>query len=79
MIYKLVVPSTADGALSVTILKWLKKVGDPVTKGEDMVQASTEKITLYVTAPNDGTLVEIRVAVGGKVRVGDELGSIEGS
>jgi pyruvate/2-oxoglutarate dehydrogenase complex dihydrolipoamide acyltransferase (E2) component len=79
MNYKLVVPSTADGALSVTILKWLRKAGDQVTKGEDVVQASTEKITLYVPAPADGTLTEILVSEGTKVNVGDALGTIEGS
>ncbi len=79
MLHKLVVPSTADGALSVTVLNWLKKVGDPVIQGEDLVEAKTEKITLYVTAPANGTLIEILVPSGEKVRVGDELGSVEGS
>jgi pyruvate/2-oxoglutarate dehydrogenase complex dihydrolipoamide acyltransferase (E2) component len=79
MVYKLVVPSTADGSLSITVLKWLKKTGDPVVKGEDLVEAKTEKITLYVTAPATGTLVDIRVPAGARVRVGDELGTVEGS
>lgn len=79
MLYKLVVPSTADGALSVTVLKWLKKIGDPVVKGEDLIEAKTEKITLYVTSPANGTLAEIRLEAGARARVGDELGTVEGS
>jgi pyruvate/2-oxoglutarate dehydrogenase complex dihydrolipoamide acyltransferase (E2) component len=79
MVYKLVVPPTADGNLNITVLKWLKKTGDSVVKGEDIVEAKTEKITLYVTAPTNGILVEILIPVGAKAKVNDELGSIEGS
>lgn len=79
MLYKLVVPSTADGALSVTVLKWLKQVGDPVAKGEDLVEVKTEKITLYITSPENGTLAEIRLQAGERARVGDEVGAVEGS
>ena len=48
------VPPTADGALQVTIRSWHMAVGDTVTKGADLVEAKTEKITLYVTAPANG-------------------------
>jgi pyruvate/2-oxoglutarate dehydrogenase complex dihydrolipoamide acyltransferase (E2) component len=79
MQHKLVIPSTADGALAVTVLRWAKNVGDPVVKGEDLVELKTEKITLYVPAPCDGTLAEIRLPVGNLARVGDELGAVEES
>jgi len=79
MHYDVVVPSTADGSLEVTIASWIKEVGSPVTKGDDLAEATTEKITLYVTAPADGTLVEITVPVGGKARVGQVIGALEGA
>lgn len=78
MRYAIAVPRTADGALAVTILKWLNSVGDTVTKGHDLVEAKTEKITLYVTVPADGQLVEIVVQAGQKVSVGEVLGYVEG-
>jgi pyruvate/2-oxoglutarate dehydrogenase complex dihydrolipoamide acyltransferase (E2) component len=79
MRYDIVVPPTADGAFEVTIASWIKEVGSPVTKGEDLAEATTEKITLYVTAPTDGTLVDIVVPAGGEARVGEVIGVMEGA
>ena len=47
-------------------------------KGQDLAEATTEKITLYVTAPAQGTLTEIFVQVGSKVKVGTVIGALEG-
>jgi pyruvate/2-oxoglutarate dehydrogenase complex dihydrolipoamide acyltransferase (E2) component len=64
--------------LQVTVRSWNRAVGDTVTQGADLVEAKTEKITLYVTAPADGTLAEITIAAGQKARVGDVIGYVEG-
>ena len=74
---EITVPPTADGALQVTLVDWIKKVGDSVGKGEDLAEATTEKITLYITASADGILKEIRVKPGKKVSVGSVIGVIE--
>ncbi len=79
MLYDIVIPPTADGAMEVTVVSWIKKVGDPVRKGEDLAEATTEKITLYVTAPADGTLLEIAISAGTKVAVGAVIGAMEGA
>jgi pyruvate/2-oxoglutarate dehydrogenase complex dihydrolipoamide acyltransferase (E2) component len=73
----IVIPQTADGALEVTVVSWIKKVGAPVSKGEDVAMATTSKITLYVTAPADGILSKIIVSEGSKVPVGTVIGIIE--
>ncbi|MEW5721717.1 MAG: biotin/lipoyl-containing protein [Thermodesulfobacteriota bacterium] len=78
MNYDIVVPATADGALVVTIVSWLKTEGEAVAKGEDLAEAATEKITLYIIAPADGRLKEIRVPAGGKVNVGEVIGVLTG-
>ncbi|MDI7259354.1 MAG: lipoyl domain-containing protein [Thermodesulfobacteriota bacterium] len=78
MNYDIVIPPTADGSAEVTIVSWLKNVGSSITKGEDLAEAATEKITLYVTAPENGTLEEIRVTVGEKARVGQVIGVMAG-
>jgi 2-oxoglutarate dehydrogenase E2 component (dihydrolipoamide succinyltransferase) len=77
MRHKVRVPPAADGALAVTIVAWLKDVGDEVTQGEDLVEATTEKINLYVIAPANGKLVEILSPVGEQARVGDVIGLVE--
>ena len=78
MHYDIQIPPTADGALEVTVVSWIKAVGDQVSRGGDLAEATTEKITLYVTAPADGTLSEIIVTAGSKVKVGTIIGVLEG-
>lgn len=76
MEHKITIPHTADGALNVTILRWIKSVGEPVTRGQDIAEAKTEKINLNITAPADGILAEIISPVGTQVRVGDVIGIV---
>ena len=78
MLYEIEIPPTADGSLEVTVVSWLKEAGDQVSKGQELAEATTEKITLYVTSPADGTLSEIIVEAGSKVKVGTVIGVIEG-
>jgi len=77
--YDITIPPTADGAREVTVVSWIRKIGDPVKKGQDLAEATTEKITLYVTAPADGTLSEILTEPGTKVKVGTVIGALEGA
>jgi pyruvate dehydrogenase E2 component (dihydrolipoamide acetyltransferase) len=72
------VPSTADGALEVTVQRWLTDLGQPIQKGQDLVELTTEKIALYIPAPVDGTVAEIHVAAGGRARVGQVVGVVAG-
>ncbi len=76
MDYDIVVPSTADGALQVTMVSWIQKPGDSVESGQDVAEASTEKITLYITAPVTGVVKSIAVAEGEKADVGDVVGTM---
>ena len=76
MDYDIVVPSTADGSLQVTIVSWIRKSGDSVEMGQDLAEASTEKITLYITAPVTGVVKSIAVAVGEKADVGQVVGTM---
>jgi pyruvate/2-oxoglutarate dehydrogenase complex dihydrolipoamide acyltransferase (E2) component len=77
--YDIEIPPTADGALEVTVVSWIKQAGEPVSKGQDLAEATTEKITLYVTSPAEGTLSEIMVDAGSKVKVGTVIGVVEGA
>lgn len=78
MQYPLVVPRTSDGALKVTILRWINNVGDDVRKGFDLVETKTEKITVYITVPENGKLTQILKAAGEIVDVGEVVGYVEG-
>ena len=78
MKYPIIVPRTSDGALKVTILRWIKNVGEDVRKGDDLVETKTEKITIYVSVPETGKVSEILAPVGQLVDVGEVIGYVEG-
>ena len=78
MRYDVKIPATADGSLAVKIGNWLKEAGDEVKIGQDLCEAATEKITLYVTSPANGVLVEVLAQTGEKVRVGSVVAVVEG-
>jgi pyruvate dehydrogenase E2 component (dihydrolipoamide acetyltransferase) len=78
MEYNITVPHTADGALNVTILRWIKQPSSSVTKGEDLAEGKTEKINLNITSPATGILKQITAPVGTILRVGDVVGVVEG-
>lgn len=67
------VPKLGLTAEEVTIAKWLKNPGDPVTAGEPFVVVETDKAALDVEAPGDGFLSAQRVEEGGVIAVGAEL------
>lgn len=58
------------------IAGWLKKQGDPVKKGETLLEVTTEKITNTVEAPADGILLKIIAAEGEELPIGALLGLI---
>jgi pyruvate dehydrogenase E2 component (dihydrolipoamide acetyltransferase) len=41
------------------IIKWLKKEGDPVKRGEEILELETDKVTLKIEAPGSGVLRKI--------------------
>lgn len=59
-----------------TIDEWYKSVGDTVTKGEAVCMIASEKLTMDVESPADGTLLEITVEAGGIAKVGEQMGLV---
>ncbi|MGQ3113780.1 MAG: biotin/lipoyl-containing protein, partial [Brevundimonas sp.] len=57
-------PALGESVSEATIAKWSKKVGDPVKKDEVLVELETDKVSLEVVAPADGTLGEIKFGEG---------------
>ncbi|TCO66953.1 dihydrolipoamide acetyltransferase family protein [Caldanaerobacter subterraneus] len=56
--------------------RWLKREGEKVKKGEEIVEISTDKITNVVEAPADGILAKILVQEGETVPVAAPIGII---
>jgi len=70
------VPTLGESVTEATIGRWFKKLGDAVKADEPLVELETDKVTIEVPAPNDGTLSEILVEAGETVGVGALLGSL---
>jgi len=52
------------------IIHWLKRPGDPVQKGEPIVEIETDKVTVELEAPASGVLRDVSAREGDVVPVG---------
>jgi 2-oxoglutarate dehydrogenase E2 component (dihydrolipoamide succinyltransferase) len=66
------VPSNEEGTRA-TVLRWCKAVGDTVVKDEPLVELETDKVTVEIAAPADGTLVEVLKQVNAEVNPDEVL------
>jgi 2-oxoglutarate dehydrogenase E2 component (dihydrolipoamide succinyltransferase) len=57
--------SVAEG----TIVRWIKKLGDPVARDEPLFEISTDKVDAEIPSPVAGVLAEIRVKEGETVPI----------
>ena len=76
MSVKIIVPSLGESVTEATIAKWYKKEGDSVKTDELLLEIETEKVTLEVHAPCNGTIGKISKTDGTNVAVGEEIGEI---
>jgi pyruvate dehydrogenase E2 component (dihydrolipoamide acetyltransferase) len=60
------------------VLGWLKAEGEPVMKGEPLLEIETDKITVEIEAPASGTLARVFAAPGDEVPVGQPIAVILG-
>jgi pyruvate dehydrogenase E2 component (dihydrolipoamide acetyltransferase) len=58
------------------VLRWLKRPGDRVNKGEPLVEIETDKVTVEVEAPASGQLGEVSAGPGDVVPVGTTIALI---
>lgn len=59
-----------------TVLRWLRREGERVRKGEPLLEVETDKATVELEAPADGILTGITAAAGASVPVGQVIGLI---
>lgn len=70
MITRVKMPKLIENDEEQVITAWLKQVGDPVRRGEPLVEVATSKAAFQVEAPRGGTLRAILAAVKSSVPVG---------
>lgn len=69
-------PQLADTLVEGTVSRWLRQIGEPVHRGEPLVEIETDKVNSELEAPVDGVLSEILVAEGTTVPVGEVIARI---
>ena len=76
MITKVVMPLFHEGINEGTVVKWFKKEGERVRKGEPLVEVMIEKFSYELEAPESGILSKTLVEEESIVSVGTLLGLI---
>ena len=71
------VPVLAESVAEATLMKWHKKIGANVQRGDSLIDIETDKVTLEVAAPNDGVLAEILKQDGETVTSNEVIARIE--
>ena len=61
MSFDVIMPQMGESIAEATILKWHKKVGDPIAKDETLYEISTDKVDAEIPSPSAGILTEILV------------------
>ena len=73
---EIAMPKMGESVMEGTIIKWHKKVGEPVKKDETIFEISTDKVDTEVPSPASGVLAEILVAEQETVEVGTIVAKI---
>src|SRR5438045_6958694 len=73
---KVEMPKMGDTMEEGKILRWIKKEGDPVKKGEMLAEVETDKVNIEIEAFSSGTLRKILVSEGNSAPIGAAIALI---
>jgi len=76
MLVDVLLPKIGMAMQDAMIVEWVKKPGEPVTKGEVLLKMETEKVIEELEAPETGVLEEILVTEDEYADVGAVLARI---
>lgn len=71
-----IMPALGMAQETGTLIQWLKKPGDSITKGEPLMEIETDKATVEIEAPASGTLASITAQAGDVIPVGQRIALI---
>src|ERR671920_1968298 len=74
-----VMPQMGESIAEGTIVRWIKKIGEPVDRDEPLFEISTDKVDAEIPAPAAGVLTDIRVKEGETVPVNSVVAVIGGA
>ncbi len=77
MAVELKVPAVGESITEVQIGQWLKGEGTFAAKDENLVEIETDKATLEISAPVDGTITKVLKQTGDTAEIGEVIGYME--
>ncbi|MEY4630562.1 MAG: hypothetical protein RIQ81_682 [Pseudomonadota bacterium] len=72
----ILMPLMGEGINEATLVKWLKKPGEKVSKSEPLLEVSTDKVDTEIPAPADGVLVATLAKEGDVVQINTVIAQI---
>src|SRR5512142_193417 len=67
---EVIMPALGMAQETGKVLRWLKADGAAVAKGEALLEVETDKVTVEIESPADGTLAGVSASEGAEVPVG---------
>ncbi|MBI1835467.1 MAG: dihydrolipoamide succinyltransferase, partial [Burkholderiales bacterium] len=71
------VPQLSESVAEATLLTWHKKVGEAVSRDENLVDVETDKVVLELPAPSAGVITQIIKGDGSTVVAGEVIAMID--
>ena len=68
---KIVLPKLGESILSASVVRWFKKIGDPIQLDEPLLEVSTDKVNSEIPSPVSGVLSQIHAEPDQELQVGD--------
>jgi pyruvate dehydrogenase E2 component (dihydrolipoamide acetyltransferase)/2-oxoisovalerate dehydrogenase E2 component (dihydrolipoyl transacylase) len=66
-------PQLGEGVYEAELTAWLVKPGEPVKRGQNLMEVLTDKATMEVPSPFVGTIGELKAEPGQQIRVGQTV------
>ena len=73
---ELIMPKMGESVAEATIIKWLKKEGDPIAADETVLEIATDKVDSEIPSTAEGTLIKQLFKEGDVVQVGKPIAII---
>lgn len=77
MLVEIKVPVLAESVSTATLMQWQKQIGEQVHRGDNLIDIETDKVTLEITALNDGVITEILKTAGEDVESDEVIARID--
>lgn len=71
------VPQLSESVAEATLLVWHKKVGQSVTRDENLVDVETDKVVMELPAPVDGVITQVLKGDGSTVIAGEVIALLD--